>query len=373
VVLKLLSQTITHKTEVGGVCLDLADEHAVLCAYRNIESSVRERAGPGHFLGVTVQPMLKLDGYELIVGSTLDPQFGPVLLFGLGGQLVEVFKDRALALPPLNTTLARRAMEQTQVFRALQGVRGRRGVDIGALERLLVRFSQLVVEQHRVKEIDINPLLASSERLVALDARVALHGSDVQDDQLPNLAICPYPTQYVGYCTLRDGTTVTIRPIRPEDEPLMVKFHQILSERSVYFRYFGALKLSRRVEHERLTRICFIDYDRQMALVADRKNPETGSHEILAVGRLTRLRRGNEAEFAVLVADEFQHQGMGAELTRRLLQIGREEKLERIVGYILSENIDMQRLCQKLGFRLQHSPGDPAVNAILDLRSEQPA
>ena len=167
-------------------------------AYRAIEEAVRERVGAGHFLGVTVQPMVKLDGYELIIGSSLDPQFGPVLLFGTGGQLVEVFKDRALALPPLNTTLARRMMERTRIFEALKGVRGRAPVDLAALEQLMVRFSQLVVEQRGVKEIDINPLLASPERLVALDARVVVHGADVEEDRLPGLAIRPYPTRYVA-------------------------------------------------------------------------------------------------------------------------------------------------------------------------------
>ena len=162
VVLKLLSETITHKTDVGGVQLNLRDEAAVRGAYQAIQvGGVRRRLVTEHFLGVTVQPMVKLEGYELIVGSSLDPQFGPVLLFGTGGQLVEVFKDRSLALPPLNTTLARRMMEQTRVFSALEGVRGRKPVDLAALEEFLVRFSHLVVEQPRIREIDINPLLAS--------------------------------------------------------------------------------------------------------------------------------------------------------------------------------------------------------------------
>ena len=167
---------------------------------------MRERAGAGHFLGVTVQPMVELDGYELIVGSSLDPQFGPVLLFGAGGQLVEVFKDRALALPPLNTTLARRMMERTRIFAALQGVRGRPPVDLAALEQLLVRFSQLVVEQPRIKEIDINPLLASPEGLLALDARVVLHGAGRRRrPAAPARRSARIPTQYVAPWTLRDG------------------------------------------------------------------------------------------------------------------------------------------------------------------------
>src|SRR5437870_3929278 len=221
VVLKLFSETITHKTDVGGVQLNLGNADAVRAAYRRIARSVQEKAGTGHFLGVTVQPMVKVDGYEIIVGSSVDPQFGPVLLFGAGGQLVEVFKDRALALPPLNTTLARRMIEQTKVLEALKGVRGRKAVDLAALEGLLVRFSQLVVEQPWVREIDINPLLASPEQLLALDARVMVYGLEVQQDELPRLAIRPYPIQYVKPWTMKSGEAVTIRPIRPEDEPLL--------------------------------------------------------------------------------------------------------------------------------------------------------
>jgi acetyltransferase len=172
VVLKVYSETITHKTDVGGVKLNLANEDAVAKAYREIETAVRDKAAATHFQGVTVQPMVRLDGYELILGSSLDPQFGPVVLFGSGGQLVEVYRDRALALPPLNATLAQRLMEQTNVYTALKGVRGRAPVDLGALQRILIRFSRLVVEQRWIKEIDINPLLASPDRLIVLDARV---------------------------------------------------------------------------------------------------------------------------------------------------------------------------------------------------------
>ncbi|MGB3517119.1 MAG: acetate--CoA ligase family protein, partial [Elainellaceae cyanobacterium] len=229
VVLKLLSNTITHKTDVGGVQLNLTDADAVRWAYQTIERNVQEKVGEGHFHGVTVQPMITLEGgYELIIGSSIDPQFGPVLVFGTGGQLVEVFRDRAIALPPLNTTLARRMIEQTQIYKALQGVRGRLPVDLDALEKLLVRFSYLVVEQPWIQEIDINPLFArpmpadslSGSSLIALDARVVLHPADVPTDDLPKPAIRPYPTQYTSPWTMRDDTPVIIRPIRPEDEPL---------------------------------------------------------------------------------------------------------------------------------------------------------
>jgi acetyltransferase len=367
VVLKLLSETITHKSDVGGVQLHLAGADAARGAYHAIETSVRKKVGAEHFLGVTVQPMIALDGYELILGSSLDPQFGPVLLFGSGGQLVEIYQDRALAFPPLTTTLARRMMEQTRIFTALKGVPGRPPVDLVALENLLVRFSYLVIEQRWIKEIDMNPLLTSPERLLALDARVVLHGSEVSEEQLPKLAIRPYPVQYVGPWTLLDGTSVTLRPIHPEDEPLMVKFHETLSARSVYLRWLHTLSLSQRVAHEQLIRMCFIDYDREMALVADYKNPQTGQGEIIGVGRLIKAHGANEAEIALLVTDQFQRKGLGTELLRRLIQFGHDEKLQRLTGDILTENRGMQAVCRKLGFRLQYSPETRLVRGELEL------
>jgi acetyltransferase len=366
VVVKLLSKTITHKTDVGGVQVNLLDADAVRKAYRAIEASVREQAGAEHFLGVTVQPMVKLDGYELILGSTDDAQFGPVLLFGAGGQLVEVFRDRALSLPPLNTTLARRLMEQTRVFEALRGVRGRKAVDVSALGELLVKFSQLVVEQRWIKEIDINPLLASPERLQALDARVVVYGPEVTADKLPRLAIRPYPTQYVTPWTMKSGDPVTIRPIRPEDEPLLIKLHQALSDRSVYLRYFQPLKLSTRTAHERLTRICFIDYDREMALVVEHKTAD-GSPQIIAIGRLSKLRCREKAELAVLVDDRFQRQGLGTELYRRLIAVAHEERVKLVVSTILNENREMRAICQKLGFHMHSDLEDGTIRAELEV------
>jgi acetyltransferase len=364
VVLKLFSETITHKTDVGGVQLNLGDSEAVERAWRRIQTSVTEKAGAEHFQGVTVQPMIKSgDGYELIIGSSLDAQFGPVLLFGTGGQLVEVFKDRALSLPPLNTTLARRMMEQTKIYKALKGVRGRKPVNLAELEQIMVRFSRLVAEQPWIKEIDINPLLATPDRLVALDARIVVHGPEVSKDQLPKLAIRPYPNRYVSMWTMKDGADVLIRPIRPEDEPAMVKFHSTLSERSVYLRYFHLMNLPQRVAHERLTRICFIDYDREMALVAERRNPINGENEILGVARLTRVLGSNDAEVAVLVSDQFHGRGLGKELLARLVIVGGDEKLAALKADILPDNRDVMRVCEKLGFTLRHSVEDEVVKA----------
>ncbi|QKQ74881.1 bifunctional acetate--CoA ligase family protein/GNAT family N-acetyltransferase [Nostoc sp. TCL240-02] len=368
VVLKVFSHTITHKTDVGGVQLNLRDAEAVRHAYNTIAKSVNEKVGVEHFLGVTVQPMVKMAGYELIIGSSIDAQFGPVLLFGTGGQLVEIFHDRAIALPPLNTTLARRMMEQTQIYKALKGVRGRKSVDMAALEQLMVVFSQLVIEQRWIKEIDINPLLASSEQLIALDARIILHEPNVKQNELPKLAIRPYPTKYISQWTMKDGTPVIIRPIRPEDEPLMVQFHKTLSEESVYFRYFHLIKLQSRVAHERLTRICFIDYDREVALVVEYQNPETQTREILAVGRLSKIHGTNEAEFAIVVCDRSQCQGIGTELLQRLLQVSRDEQLNKITADILVDNYGMQKVCEKLGFDIERTDDPTVVKAEIEVK-----
>src|ERR1039457_4128924 len=364
IVLKLYSETITHKTDVGGVQLNLGTAEAVAKAFDAIQTSVTAKVGAQHFQGVTVQPMIKLrDAYELIIGSSLDPQFGPVLLFGTGGQLVEVFKDRALGLPPLNSTLARRMMEQTKIYKALKGVRGRKPVDLAALEVLMVRFSALVAEQRWIKEIDINPLLASPDGLIALDARVVVHGPEVTLDQVPRTAIRPYPARYVAPWTMKDGNEVTIRPIRPEDEPALVRFHETLSERTVYLRYFHLMNLEQRIQHERLTRICFIDYDREMALVAERRNPETGESEILGVGRAMKIHGTTEAEVAVVISDQWQGRGLGKELLARLLIVGADEKLSKLTADILPDNRGIMRICEKLGFTLKHSLDDEVVRA----------
>jgi acetyltransferase len=366
-VLKLYSETITHKTDVGGVQLNLKDEAEVRKAFNDIKTSVTQKKGAEHFQGVTVQKMIKLaDGYELILGSSIDPQFGPVLLFGMGGQLVEVFKDKSLALPPLNTTLARRMMERTRIYQALKGVRGRKPVDLAALEKLMVGFSQLVAEQRWIKEIDINPMFASGDDLVALDARVILHEPTTTEEQLPKLAIRPYPTQYVGTWKFKDKTPLTIRPIRPEDEPELVKFHEGLSERSVYLRYFSALKLQQRVAHSRLQRICFNDYDREIALVAELKGKD-GQSQIAGVARLSKLHGSAGGEFAVVVSDQWQNQGLGTELTQRLVQIAKNENLKHLVAYTLRENKDMQKMCKKLGFQVRTDLTDSECVIEMDL------
>ena len=223
-----------------------------------------------------------------------------------------------------------------------------------------MRFSRLVIENPAIKEADINPLLATGDRILALDARVLLHPLSLPDDNLPRSAIRPYPSQYVTRWRMKDGREVTIRPIRPEDEPLMVKFHEALSERSVYLRYFHLAKLSQRVAHNRLARICFLDYDREIALLAERTIQETGAHEILAVARMTKVHGSKAAEVALLVLDQYHRLGLGMELLRRVIEVARHEGISSLHAYMLQENIEMRALLLKSGFHVALTE-DPAV------------
>jgi acetyltransferase len=365
-VLKLNSLTLTHKTDVGGVKLDLRDEAAVRRAFDEIRDSVARLKGVEHFQGVTVQPMLSNEGYEIILGSSLDAQLGPILLFGSGGQLVEVYKDRALALPPLNTTLARRMMEGTKIYKALQGVRGRASVDMAELERLLVRFSRLVMDQPLIKELDINPLLASPTGIVALDARVLLHDPGTALDKLPRPAIRPYPSQYVRPWVSRDGQALVLRPIRPEDEPLLVKFHGELSTQTVALRYFQDIKLSTRTAHERLTRICFVDYDREIVLVAE-EGTSAENRAVVGVGRLSRSQTGGDAEFSMLLVDRWQRRGLGAEMLGQLLKTGKAEGISGVLAYVTAEKRGMRALCARYGFAESQAGGNDYLSLRLDM------
>jgi acetyltransferase len=352
---------------VGGVHLDLRDDAAVRRAWGEIRASVERHRGPGHFVGVTLQPMIRGDAYEVLLGSSVDPQFGPVLVFGLGGRMVEVVRDRALALPPLNATLARRWMEQTRVDAALRGQRGRGPVNLVEVERIALRLSHLVMEQRWIQELDINPLWVSTGRVVALDARIVLHPPSTHPEAIPSPAIRPYPSHYVSPWQERSDGLQRFRPIRPEDEPLVVAFHQSLGERSVYQRYFSPMRLDQRVAHERLIRTCHADYDREMVLVAELAAVRGGPTRIAGIGRLSRRYHGREAEFALLVSDADQHRGLGTELLRRLVAIGRAEGLGRITGLILADNREMLHVAEKAGFALEHPAGGGEVTARLNL------
>ena len=363
VVLKLHSETVTHKSDRGGVRLNLRDADAVRAAFTAIKEEFEK---DNSFNGVTVQPMVKSSGFELILGSSADPQFGPVMVFGLGGQLVEVLRDRAHALPPLTTTLALRLMENTRILQALKGVRGNKPVDLEKLQELLVRFSELVIENPRIADIEINPLLATPEDIIALDARVILHPASINDVDLPRPAIRPYPSQYVSKWQSNDGQSFTLRPIRPDDESLMVDFHHQLSDTSVYMRFFLPLKLDFRVSHERLFTKCFIDYDREIAIVAEYQDEE-GNRRMAGIGRLIRKHSDNTAEVAFLVADKFQNRGLGTQLLERMIDIAKKEGISGLEGATLSDNYGMKDMFARAGFRFS-PPEDGVVTAVLSLQ-----
>jgi acetyltransferase len=362
VVVKLLSSTVTHKSDVGGVLLNLPDEAAVCSAFDTIRANVTKRASADAFEGVTVQPMVNEKGYELIVGSSIDRQFGPVILFGAGGILVEVMKDSALALPPLNRTLARRLMERTQIYKALHGVRGQASVDLGALEMLLVRFSQLLCDFREVEEVDLNPILATPQRILALDARVVLAPATQRPEDRPRLAIHPYPNQYMAVFRLKDGTEVTVRPIRPEDEPLIIDLHGRHSEHTIRMRFFSLVKT---LSRDSLIRLCHLDYDREMALAAVLSKAEKPM--ILGVSRYYLNPETGAAEFALVVEDAYQRKGLGRHLLSRLIDIARERGVKKLVGQVLRENDPMLALTTSLGFTPPRSVANDVVEVGLAL------
>lgn len=355
VVVKLHSETITHKSDVGGVKLNLRTRAAVEDAYREIEASVTRLVGKEHFQGVTVQLMVKAEGYEVIIGSIVDPQFGPVILFGTGGQLVEVYKDRAIGIPPFTTTLAKELMQRTKIYEALQGVRGKKAVDLSKLEEVLIRFSRMIIEQPRIMECDINPLIVSADQLVALDARFVLHDFSIPDADLPTPAIRPYPIEYLFALKLKNGAAVTVRPIRPEDEPLLVAFHKELSEESIRSRYFEFMSLKERTAHERLIRICNSDYGREITLVAETNG------KIVGIARYTKLYGTAHVELKMTIIDRFQNVGLGSQMLEKVIQVARKEKIATISVNVLNENLSMLHLCKKFGFEMEPHPESPAI------------
>lgn len=339
-----------------------ADAATVIASARQRQSTTlddAELAGLFHAYGLEFHPDPP-PGFEFYLGSRLDPRFGPYLIVGLGGRLGRVINDHALGLPPLTTTLARRMLEKTLLYQGLAA----EGADLAALEQTIVRFGQLIAEQPAISSIDIAPLVLSTDAIYLKTARVRLHAPGKEESRL---AIRPYPAQYTRSWTARNGLEFLLRPIRPEDEPLLVGFHEALSDRTVYMRYLQMLKLEQRVSHERLTRICFNDYDRELALVAETE--VDGERRVVAVARLARLRQHLEqAEVAVVVADAWQGVGLGSELLRRLVDIGRQEKVKRLWADILADNSKMQRLCESLGFRIHREDlSDSVVTGFLDL------
>ena len=351
VVLKIASPDIIHKTEVGGVIVGIESEDKLKKEYQNLIESVRKAAPNARIDGVHVQRMKKTD-YELILGARKDRDFGAVILFGHGGIGVEFFRDFSIALPPLNQILARRMMQETKIYRALsKGLRGKPPVDLRALEEVVVRFSNMIVDFPEIAEIDINPLAASKGEITSIDTRVVIDPEALKVvDPYAHLSILPYPTKYVISWRLKDGTEVTLRPIRPEDEKIEYEFVRGLSDETSKFRFFRIIK---ELSHEDLVRFCNIDYDREMAIIAEIR--DGGKKKEIGVGRLILEPGRKRGEFAIVLADEYQEKGLGTKIMDMLIEIAQEKGLESIYGIILPENKKMIRLAQKMGFEIKRS------------------
>jgi acetyltransferase len=360
VVMKINSRDITHKSDAKGVLLDLKNEGEVSRGYEQIIRNAKSYNAKARLEGVTVQPMIEFTDLELIIGAKKDRDFGPVILFGMGGVLTEVLKDRAIALPPLNRLLAKRLMEQTRVYRLLQGYRNIPPVDLEMLEEILIRLAQLVTDFSEIQELDINPLVDTANGFSALDARVLLKASETTAPL--HLVISPYPDQYEEHTTTNLGTAIFIRPIRPEDAPLLVELFESLSPRSVYLRFFSPLK---QLPHSMLARFTQIDYDRHIALVAiSESQPD---EKMLGVARVILGRDLTEAEFSVVISDPWQGKGIGAALLQRCLDIAKERGVHEVTGTVLAENIQMLALGRKLGFRIKKIPDVSEYELSIDL------
>jgi acetyltransferase len=358
VALKVYALGITHKSEVGGVLLSLRSPEDVAHAFETIRARVAERAPQAEFIGVLVQKMIvRPHGRELIVGLTRDPTFGPVISFGMGGIAVEVFRDSAVALPPLNRFLAQELISRTRVARMLDSFRGLPAVDLDAVLNVLLKVSDLACEMPCIHELDINPLLADAQGCVALDARIVLgDGPLVPDPTYSHLAIHPYPKALVRATRMKSGETVLLRPIRPEDAQAEKRLVSRLSQRTMYMRFHAPL---RELTAERLVRFTTIDYDREMAFVAIDSSAD--EPEIRGIARYTRNPDGKTCEFGVVVEDAWQGRGLGHALMQALESCARERGLEEIIGYVLKENEEMARLMLGRTYHAERDLDDAGV------------
>ncbi|QCN95463.1 bifunctional acyl-CoA synthetase/GNAT family N-acetyltransferase [Azospirillum argentinense] len=355
--LKILSPDITHKSDVGGVALHLTEPAEVKAEAEAMLARVREAVPDARIEGFTVQEMaVRADAYELIVGMTENELFGPVLLFGEGGIGVEVVEDYALALPPLNMKLATELMGRTRIWRQLQGYRSRAAVDLEAVALTLNKISQLIVDFPEVAELDVNPLLADAEGVLALDARIkvgvpALPGAK-------RLAIRPYPKGLEDRITIKDGRQFLVRPILPEDEPLVHHMVANQTQEDLRLRFFAPLK---RLSHQAAARLTQMDYDREMGLVAVGPDPETGETIMYGVVRITADPDNLRAEYAVMVRSDMKGQGLGYQLMNKILDYARSRGIKEVYGEVLRENTSMLGMCRALGFIRKENLDEPGV------------
>jgi acetyltransferase len=359
-VMKIDSLDISHKTEADGVQLDLRSEEDVRKAYKRIMEGARNYDPDATVQGVTLQPMVSRPDVEILLGAKRDANFGPVVLFGTGGIYAEVFQDRSLALPPLNRSLARRLMEDTKVFRLLQGYRSRRPVDMEQLEKMIIGLSQLLIDFPQISELDMNPVIVKDGKPFAADARIFLMVSETPSPR--HLVISPYPSRYEDSGVSADGMRLLIRPVKPEDAPLLVDLFNRLSRTSIYYRFFSPMKS---LSQHMIARFTQIDYDREVALVAlDEESPQD---TLLGSARIIGHPDGKRGEFAVVVGDPWQGKGIGANLLRRCLRIMKDRGMETVWGTALRENRQMIALARKLGFNVSSIPGTSEYELSLDL------
>jgi acetyltransferase len=357
VVLKIQSPDIVHKSEVGGVRLNLASEGAVRDAATEILSGARAAKPDARIAGIAVFPMIvRPKARELIVGVADDPTFGPVIVFGHGGTAVEVISDKSLALPPLDLNLARRLIARTRVSRILKAYRNVPAADERAIELLLVKLSQLVADFPQIREIDLNPVFADETGVVAVDARMSVAPVEKRHAGAsgnPRFAIRPYPTEWVRQMKLRDGTAILVRPVRPEDEPLYPPFFRAVTPDDLRLRFFAPVKDFSHAFNARFTQI---DYARAMAFIAI----DEASGAMLGVVRLHADANYTSAEYAILVRSDMKRRGLGWLLMQLLLEYARSEGLRTIQGQVLRENKPMLEMCQEFGFRIQSDPQEPS-------------
>ncbi|MCZ2856776.1 MAG: bifunctional acetate--CoA ligase family protein/GNAT family N-acetyltransferase [Candidatus Bathyarchaeota archaeon] len=359
VALKVLSPQITHKSKAEGVVLNVWSPEQVKASFRNLAERVEKCRPEAEFEGVIIQPMIQKKKCEILIGSKKDPHFGSVMVFGAGGSAAELLKDTSIGFPPLNQVLARRLMEKTAIFKILESMEH----SVSAkLEEILVKSSQLVIHFPEIKEMDINPVIANERDAVAVDARIVIDKERIAQKTPPDehIVIAPYPNKYITRRKLNDGTSVVLRPIKPEDEALLSELFQSLSEETMRFRFFQVIK---DLPHESLVRYCNVDYDREIAIVAEMKK---GKRKIIGATRLILEPSQKCGEFAVVVGDHWQRLGLGSKLVDYIIEIGKDMGLETIAGDVLSRNFKMIRLCTKKGFKLEPVDED-TIKAALKL------
>jgi acetyltransferase len=364
VVMKIHSPDITHKSDMGGVILNIKDEDGVWNNYKNMTTSIKEKMPEAKITGVTIQPMVKIkDAVEMILGIKKDPIFGTVLLVGMGGTGAEVFKDTKLAFPPLNERLTRTMLKSLKIYPFLQGFRGDTAKDIDKLIEVIIRLSYLAADYPEIVELDINPLLVGSSDVIALDARIVID-KDLVGQELPqfsHLLIHPYPEKYTKPAKLVDGTTILLRPIKPEDEPLWLELLGSCSKESIYSRFRYNFHYD---SHEIATQFCFIDYAREIAIVAEVM--ENGQKKLIGVGRLIADLDHETVEYAVLISDKWQKKELGTLLTEYCVEIARQWNLKRIAAETTKDNQPMISVFKKLGFQVVYNQ-DTGVSVSMEL------